>query len=72
MINLDLYIIPPVEAYTTLDFGKIVEIRELGYSTAKERIKEWLRGLQFSEGNNWLRFSIRSAQISPDGCVATK
>ena len=69
----DLYIIPPVEAYTTLDFKKIVEIRELGYNTAKERVKEWLKGLQFAAGNNsWLKFSIRSAQISSDGCVATK
>ena len=50
----DLYIRPPVEEYSVLDFGKFEELHDLGLSVGRERVKDWIASL-WDDGSSCLR-----------------
>jgi hypothetical protein len=62
----DLYLLPRVDQFSTLDFGKSNEIRKIGYDHCKEQLNPWLNRLfeEDSEENKypWMKFAFRNAR----------
>lgn len=52
----DLYIIPPVDKYSVLDFQKCHELRQIGLEYGREVIEKWLSSLTVEEKKrlSWL------------------
>lgn len=61
----DLYIVPPVNRYSTLDFGFFEEIKQIGLDYGRLSIDSWLQSLPPTKGGiskgNWLATAQASA-----------
>jgi predicted acylesterase/phospholipase RssA len=52
----DLYILPPVDKYSVLDFHYVQEIRQIGLDYGREAIAKWLDSLPIDQRHrlSWL------------------
>jgi hypothetical protein len=61
----DLYILPPVDKYSVLDFQCVTEIRQIGLDYGREAIAKWLDSLPIEEKNrlSWLPQKSQAKKI---------
>ena len=61
----DLFLSPPIHSFTTLDFGKFEELKQLGVEYGKATIDPWFENFMKTEKGNkfkWLAKKNQSKQ----------
>jgi hypothetical protein len=69
----DLYILPPVGGYSTLEFGAFQTLKEIGLSYGGSEIDKWLKKFDAGEGfrSAWLQSATLPVQSGEGSSTTT-